>query len=198
MSCYGLAAEFQASRTLGVLGAAKYVVAQRIERMALAGSRETARATALDLISRSPVLEPSHDELDFAAAIETAAQRRGLELDAGESQLAAIVVSRDIGRLETGDKRAIQSFDALLDDLSDLQPLSGRLRCLEQIIVSCLQTVDPDLLARAVCSEPHVDKALSICFRCYSPQPYSATLDADGLSSYITALRTCAPRMLEP
>ncbi len=166
--------------------------------MTLTGSRKTARNAALDLIARSTVLEPTRDELDFAAAIETAAQRRGLELDAGESQLAAIVVHREVGLLETGDKRAIRSFDVLLDEIPDLDPLSGRLRCLEQIIARCLQTVDPDVLARAVCGEPDVDKALSICFRCFSPPPHTAALDADGLNSYITALRTSAPRILEP
>jgi predicted nucleic acid-binding protein len=197
-ACYGLAAELDGSRSLGVLGAAKYVVAGRIERMTLSGDREAARAAALDLIARNLVLEPSRDELDLAASIETSAQRQGLELDSGESQLAAMIVHRGIGLLETGDKRAIKGFEVLLDELSALAPLRGRLRCLEQIVARCLDAVGHDALARAVCSEPEVDKTLSICFRCYSPPPQGTALDHDGLGSYIAALRASAPRVLEP
>jgi predicted nucleic acid-binding protein len=197
-ACYGLAAELEGSRSLGVLGAAKYVVAGRIDRMALSGDRDGARSAALDLIARSSVLEPSRDELDLATAIETAAQRRGLELDAGESQLAAMIVHRGIAVLETGDKRAIKGFEVLLDELSDLGALRGRLRCLEQIVAHCLDAVGSDALARAICGEPHVDKTLSICFRCFSPPPHAAAPDRDGLDSYIAALRASAQRVLEP
>jgi hypothetical protein len=196
-ACYDLAAEFEASRSLGVLGVAKYVVAGRIDRMPLSGDRSVARAAALGLIARSSALEPSRDELDLAAVIETAAQRRGLELDAGESQLAAMIVHRSIPFLETGDKRAIRGFEVLLDELSDLAPLRGRLRCLEQIVARCINGVGPDALARAVCAEPQVDKTLSICFRCFSSPPHAAALDRDGLESYIAALRASAPRALE-
>lgn len=119
-ACYGLAAELDGSRSLGVLGAAKYVIAGRIERMTLSGDRDAARTAALDLIARSLVLEPSRDELELAATIETSAQRQGLELDAGESQLAAMIVHRGIGLLETGDKRAIKGFEVLLDEFSAL------------------------------------------------------------------------------
>jgi hypothetical protein len=197
-ACYGLAAELEASRSLGVLGAAKYVVARRIDRIALSGDRDAARNDALDLIARSSVLEPSREELDLATTIETAAQRRGLGLDAGESQLAAMIVHRGIPVLETGDKRAMQGFEVLLDEVSDLDALCGRLRCLEQIVARCLHAVGSDALARAICGEPHVDKTLSICFRCFSPPPHGAALDRDGLDSYIAALRASAQRVLEP
>jgi hypothetical protein len=193
-ACYGLTTELDASRSLGVLGAAKYVVAGRIERMALCGDRDAARNAALDLIGRSSVLEPSRDELVLATAIETAAQRRGIELDAGESQLAAMIVYRGIAVLETGDKRAIKGFELLLDELSDLDALRGRLRCLEQIVARCLGAVGSDALARAICAEPRVDTTLSICFRCFSSPPHDAVLDRDGLDSYIATLRACSNR----
>lgn len=197
-ACYGLTTELDASRSLGVLGAARYVVAKRIDRMALSGDRDSARSAALELIARSAVLEPTDDELAVATAIETTAQRRGLELDAGESQLAAMIIGRGIAVLETGDKRAIRGFEALLDELSDLDVLRGRLRCVEQIVARCLDTASADALARAICAEPHVDKALSICFHCFSPPPNGAVLDRDGLQSYIAALRKSAQRVLEP
>jgi hypothetical protein len=196
-ACYGLTTELDASRSLGVLGAARYVVAKRIDGLALSGDRDSARRAALDLIARSAVLEPTDDELALATAVETTAQRRGLELDAGESQLAAMIIRRGIAVLETGDKRAIRAFEALLDELSDLDVLRGRLRCVEQIVARCLDTASADALARAICAEPHVDKALSICFRCFSPPPNGAVLDRDGLESYIAALRGNAQRVLE-
>jgi hypothetical protein len=197
-ACYGLTHELENARRLGVLGAAKYVVAGRIKRMPLAGDHNTACASALNMIARSSVLEPSSDELHLAASVETAAQRRGLELDAGESQLAAMVVHRCIPLLETGDKRAIKGFDALLDEIAELAPLRGRLRCLEQIVFRCADRGDPDALARAVCAERRVDKALTICCCCFTPPPHGPALDRAGLHSYITALRAAAPRVLEP
>lgn len=198
VACYGLTVEFQAARSLGVLGAARYVVAGRIDRVALSGDRGAARAAALALIAAGSMLEPSNAELDMAVAIETTAQRRGLELDAGESQLAAMVVHRGIPIFETGDKRAIKGFDVLLDALPHLAPLRGRLRCLEQIVARCVDGHGPNALARAVCAEPDVDKTLSICFRCFSPPPQAAALDPAGLDSYITGLRASASRVLEP
>jgi hypothetical protein len=196
-ACYGLTDELNASRSLGVLGAAKYVVAKRIDRVALSGDGNAARGAALDLIARCSVLEPTADELDLATTIETSAQRRGLELDAGESQLAAMIIRRGIAVLETGDKRAIKAFEALLDELADLEVLRGRLRCVEQIVARCLDATDADALGRAICAEPDVDKALSICFRCFSPPPQQALLDRDGLNSYIELLRENAQRVLE-
>jgi hypothetical protein len=197
-ACYGLTTELDASRSLGVLGAARYVVAKRIDRLALSGDRGSARSAALELIARNTVLEPTDDELALATTIETTAQRRGLELDAGESQLAAMMIRRGIAVLETGDKRAIRGFEALLDELSELAVLRGRLRCVEQIVARCLDNAGAEALARAICAEPHVDKALSICFRCFSPPPHGAVLDRDGLESYIAALRETAQRVLEP
>jgi hypothetical protein len=197
-ACYGLTAELDASRSLGVLGAARYVVAKRIDRVALSGDHDSARSAALELIARNAVLEPTDDELALATAIETTAQRRGLELDVGESQLAAMIIARGIAVLETGDKRAIKGFEALLDEISDLDALRGRLRCVEQIVARCLDGAGADALASAICAEPHVDKALSICFRCFSPPPHGAALDRDGLESYIAALRESAQRVLEP
>jgi hypothetical protein len=197
-SCYGLAKELGEGRLIGVLGAARYVVSGRIAKMTLVRDRTAAREDALKLIDHSAVLEPSPDELRVAVGIETAAQRRGLALDAGESQLAAVVIARSIPVLETGDKRAIRGLEALLDELVELTDLPGRVRCLEQIVLRCASAGDAQALAQAVCSEPHVDKTLSICFRCFSPPPHGTALDPAGLASYIDALRAHAPRVLEP
>ncbi len=101
-----------------------------------------ASASAEQLLSRTVVLEPSDGELELAAAIETAAQTRGLALDAGESQLVAITIQRAIPWIETGDKRAIKSLEVLVDEVDDLTPICGRVRCLEQIVLGCADQVE--------------------------------------------------------
>jgi hypothetical protein len=198
-ACYGLTEQLLGSDLAGVLGAAKYVVAGRISKMELAGDSAAAQDAAAAVIRRSTILEPTDEELSLATEIETVAQRRSLELDAGESQLAAMVIVRSIPFLETGDKRAIRGFEALLPVVAELAALRGRLRCLEQMVQRYADTGhDPDELTRAICSEPDVDKTLSICFRCYSPPPHGTAIDRAALDSYVVALRAAAPNVLTP
>lgn len=196
VACYRLLTEYEAARRLSVLGAARFVVPAHIARHQLAGDRNDARTAALELIGRSIVLEPSETELDFAALIELEAQRLGLELDAGESQLAAMVIRQGIEVLETGDKRAIRSFERLVEDIPELDGLRGKVRCLEQVMVACATASNPDKVGQAVCCEPLVDKALSICFGCFSPSPSAGKLDKDAITSYIESLRAGAPSIL--
>jgi hypothetical protein len=181
----------------GVLGAARFVIRSRIARMSLTGDRELAQRAAADLIARSVVLEPTPEELALAAEVETLAQREGLELDAGESQLATIVAERRLPQLKTGDKRAIRALEQLLDVIPRLSTLMGRVRCLEQLIEDLVERLDPDDVARAICAEPTVDKTLAICARCYTPSPHGPAIDREGLSSYIGQVRAAAPRLLQ-
>jgi predicted nucleic acid-binding protein len=194
---YQLTVEFWPSETIAVLGAARYVVVGRIDRMSLAGDRSTVRRVAIELIDAATELEPTDEELRLATQIETRAQRAGLSLDPGESQLAAIVIGRSISLLETGDKRAIQVLEALLEHLTEVNSLCGRVRSLEQKVLRCADAGDPNALAHSICAEPDVDKALSICCHCYSPATLAGTLDRDALESYIQVLRSAAPRVLE-
>lgn len=182
---------------LGVLGAARFVVTARVRRATDDPDATLARVSLV--LAAATTLEPTNGELGLATAIEAAGQRRGLALDAGESQLVAMVIARGIEILETGDKRAIIALEALLDQIEELEPLCGRIRCLEQIIVRCLANrIAANALAQAICAQAEVDKTLSICFRCYSPPPQGHALDPDALDSYIRALRDQAPRVLEP
>jgi hypothetical protein len=194
---YQLTAEFWPCEAIAVLGAARYVVIGRIDRMKLVGDRRNVRQAATELIDAANELEPSDAELRLATQIETTAQRAGLSLDAGESQLAAIVIGRAIPLLETGDKRAIKALEALLESLPELNSLCGRVRSLEQKVLRCARAGDPKALANAICAEPDVDKTLSICCHCYSPAKLAATLDRDALESYIQVLRAAAPSVLE-
>jgi hypothetical protein len=184
-------------RCIGVLGAARFVLRALILRSHFQKDRHEVQEELDSILAGAEILEPTEDELRFAAEIEVTAQRLALQLDAGESQLCAMTVIRQIPLLETGDKRAIRALDNLFDALSPLAPLRARVRCLEQIVLRIISDAERlREVSNAVCSEPTVDMTLSICFSCTSPTPVSHESAFEGLRSYITALRGAAPRVL--
>jgi hypothetical protein len=132
----------------------------------------------------------------MAADFELAAQRAGLSFDVGESQLCAILICRLTPMLLTGDKRAIQALEELLDSEDRLSSLCGKVRCLEQLVLDVLRAgTNPDTLRGMICAEIDIDKTLTICFSCHSQdgprQDY-----VDGLQSYVADLRQRAIRVL--
>jgi hypothetical protein len=198
-ACYRVAAHFWAlSDHVSVLGAARFVLADAISRGSTVRDKESASAALAELLERASVLEPTDDELTAAAALEQLAQRLGLELDAGESQLAAMVAARPIELLDTGDKRAVRGLEALVERSSICGQLCGRVRCLEQLLLLALigAAEDFDEIGRAVCAEPDVDKTTTICFSCYSGGGADLEAVAAALNSYLGALRRDAPRIL--
>lgn len=196
--CLGLATEFWPRGTsLGVLGAAKYVLAKAVTKPNISGDPEALLRALREFFGRTVTLEPTEVEIAFAADLVLLAQKNGLELDTGEAQLTAITITRAIAFLETGDKRAVLALEAGLDLDPRLAALPGRVRCLEQLVAAAL--VDGEALERVragICAERALDKALSLCFACASNR--ALTLDAalDGLTSYIESLRREAMRIL--
>ena len=187
------------ARHLGALGAARYVVAGRIKRLKLAETRPTIDTELASFLARTEVLEPSHDELTRAAELEREAQQESLPLDVGESQLAAMVVERAIRLMTTGDKRAIASFEQLLDAAPWLVALCGRVRSLEQLVLEIARNDALfGTLAECVCSDPDADMTLRICFSCYGSGHAARDSVEQALVSYIGALRADAPRVLTP
>lgn len=185
--------------SLRVLGAARYVLFDVVAKRPPRKGEEPVRAELDRIFAAGTVLEPTNDELSLAAAIESAAQASALPLDAGESQLCAIVIRRGFDMLETGDKRAIRGFERLVSVLDGLTPITGRLRCLEQIVLHAVAKDEPlTAIAKAVCAEPEADKAFSICFECASGGGADRGSIEHGLRSYIAVLRDAAPRMLCP
>ena len=198
-TAYGLTGAFWPpdADPVGVLGAARFVLRAHITDIVDADSRDGALAAVDAAVDAAVTLEPHEDELRLAAALEAAAQRRGVPFDTGESVLTAIVVSRDVRALETGDKRAIAALEAILDDIDALDAVAGRVRCLEQVVARAVAAaITPDALAQAICARPGVDKTLSICCSCYAPPAHGHRLDHAALTSYIDALRRRAPRVL--
>jgi len=180
-------------RSLGVLGAARFVVGKRVASLA-PGRPEPAAELEL-FLERAIVLEPTDEEVALAADLERQAQELALPLDNGESQLAAIVVTRVIALLTTGDKRAIVSLQALLQHVPWLQPIHRRCRSLEQLLLGALEDEVFAVLTAAVCADRDADKALSMCFSCFGGTATSALVEA-GLTSYIADLRKAAPDVL--
>lgn len=201
-ACYGLLTDLMdaipaASNTIGVLGAARFVVEDAARRLPLKGSLAVIQERLATFFAAVKVIEPSLDEERLAAELEYQAQKELVALDPGESQLCAIVIQRAVPVMLTGDKRAITSLERLLDLDGRLEVLKGRLLCLEQLVARLLHRRREEDLRSAVCAEPAVDKALAICFGCSSATVPSGSC-AEGLSSYIGSLRVSASRVLGP
>jgi hypothetical protein len=199
-ACYGLTAALWPDpgreRQVGVLGAARYVLSRALDRATLSRDKEEVRAELAAFLDAAIALEPTEIEVSLAAEIEAAAQREALFLDTGESQLAAMTIVRAIAALETGDKRAVSALEELLDQVEALTQLAGRVRCLEQLLLTLVSGGDFAVVAEAICREPEVDKAMSICFSCYSGGSTTKELVLAGLESYIADARRNAPRVL--
>jgi hypothetical protein len=198
--CYGIADLFwqrdDGGVMIGVLGAARFVVAAAIQRAQLNGDLQAALSKLDEVLTESVTLEPSAAEIELAALLETFAQRASLELDGGESQLAAMTALRAIEALHTGDKRAIAALERTLDGVEGLATIAGRVRCVEQLVLDIVDSgTNCEDVGAAVCAEPRVDKALTICFGCHSGGANAATVRA-ALASYINDVRRTAPRLL--
>jgi predicted nucleic acid-binding protein len=198
-SCYKVSSllwpDAELADPIGMLGAARFVVSKRIQRMQLNGSREDVLAEFALILGRGQVLEPTQDEAVLAAEIEARASEGGYQLDSGESQLAAIVVLRGLELLQTGDKRGIRALEVILDAVASIIPLTGRVMCLEQLLRHAVERGSIMELRPSVCREQAVDTAVAVCFACHSPDPSTDDVLA-GLSSYIEDLRRHAPRIL--
>jgi hypothetical protein len=199
-ACYGILADILqphngASGAIGALGTARFVVSKKIKKMTLKRDGSLALEELRRFLSRCVELSPTEDEQSLAAEFELAAQQLGVNLDTGESQLCAILIARLIPRLLTGDKRAIAALERLLDGHSALQAIRGRVGCLEQATLNLVARGHLALLRTAICSEPTVDKTLTICFGCNSPEVQPENV-LEGLNSYIKALRADATRVL--
>jgi hypothetical protein len=180
---------------VGVLGAARYVVQDRLSRRSTECS---AIQEFLRFLGENIELEPTPEEQNIASVIESCAQRAGVDLDAGESQLCAVLISREVPLFVTGDKRAICAIDVLLDAYALLAAAAGRVICLEQLICKLLETLQVEAVRKSICNKPNADKALSICFCCKSSADASKDNILAGITSYVEDLRTKAPRVLFP
>ncbi|NMN99279.1 hypothetical protein [Antrihabitans stalactiti] len=202
MSCYRLLSELTAlsdgAYSVGILGAARFVVRQVLARKFGIEDRAAALVEFTTFLADVEELEPTASEIDLATELEELANRQSVGLDLGESQLCAIVITRGFETLITGDKRAIQAAEELKVFCPALESLAGRVVCLEQVIVGISNATGYGTSRSKVCAERAVDTALSICFSCWNPSlPDDATV-ARAFRSYIQNLRNAAPTLLHP
>ena len=200
-SCYSLIGHVKPpSRDLGavgILGAARFVVGNYLERRGRIRDREKARASFDRYLAAVSQLEPAPSELNLASVIEEKALELGLDLDGGESQLCAMAVHRGWPLVLTGDKRAIKAIEVVAEAVDEVSGLRGRVACLEQAIAGITDQIGADAARMAICGEPDVDRAISICFECSRPDSRS-DFKPVGLASYIAHLRAEAPTVLYP
>jgi hypothetical protein len=198
-ACYRLLATLVAMKCgterVGYLAAARFVLSKKIGRATLRGNAVEAQAELLNFLSEHEAIETTAEEQALAAILETAAQSLPVNLDTGESQLLAVLVLRTLPSLLTGDKRAIIAIERLLDATTGLSEAAGKITCLEQLVKLAILGSDPMATRTAICKEPEVDLALSVCFSCFSPD-VTATSILEGIDSYISDLRQKAPRAL--
>lgn len=181
--------------TLATLAASRFILPKRLQKRK--GLRDLGSAQrALESITRKlQFLEPTQEEIAWAAEIELIAQRNGAAFDVGESQLLAILIHRGAQLFITGDKRAIAALASLSTYKPEIQSAAGRIACLEQLMMRLLSVLGGKALQQQICREPNGDRALTNCFSCTSGQTEAAQFVV-GLTSYIVEIRAHAGEML--
>ncbi|HEX8459211.1 MAG TPA: hypothetical protein VF656_18100 [Pyrinomonadaceae bacterium] len=199
-ACYSLLDELlsqtvSSANLLGILGASRFVVVKKIRKRVLRRDKEAVIKSLDAFIQHITIVEPTPDEQRMAADFELAAQRTGVALDIGESQLCAVLICRAVRQLYTGDKRAIESLQKLLEVNTRLLSLSNRVKCLEQLVLQSITEDSVSLFQAAICSEPETDRALTVCFSCTSKNISLEEINY-ALNSYISDLRKSSPQIL--
>lgn len=181
--------------TYGILGTARFVLPKKLRRREL--NDPAAAAEALEhALQVFEVLEPSDREIILAAELEHAATEQDKPVHGGESLLCAMLVSRGLSHVLTGDKTAIAGLARMvLPAQIPLVTLEGRWVCFEQAVLWLCGSLSAAAVREAICAEPHADTALRLCFSCaFAAAPEASWLE--GLRSHIQALRVDAGVLL--
>jgi hypothetical protein len=111
---------------------------------------------------------------------------RVTEIDPGEAILFAIAAAHPDSLLLTGEKKALRALAA--SEVSEIiTKLTGRIRCLEQIVAQLIDAISFEAIRDAVAKERDIDKTMRTVF---SSGTLTAECDArEGLASYIGNLR---------
>ncbi|MEL7686721.1 hypothetical protein AAG592_04370 [Citromicrobium bathyomarinum] len=175
----------------GALGLVHLIAESQLLRMDLA-QPDSAKDELRRLLANLKKLEPEEVEITLAAELTALAQERDLPLDTGEAQLAAILITRGLSLLITGDKRAI----AALGELHPItQEIGSRVACLEQVIEALCSNIGADEARSAICREPGADRTMRLVFSC-GREDWSPENLEEALRSYIGDLRRNAAGLL--
>jgi hypothetical protein len=178
---------------VGVLGSARFVLSPKRLRTAADGQANAHRRLT-EFLDNVHSLEPNPDETALAAELEERAIQAEVQLDAGESQLCAIALTRVAKWLCTGDKRAILALEQLRDLLPKLKELDRKLICLEALINAMNTSYGHGHVRDRVCSCQGTDKTLDICFQCHNAAVDASEVN-EGIRSYLNALVKHAPNL---
>jgi len=179
-----------------VLGTARFVLPKKIRKEKPRRGSNGALADLDWFLAQVATAEPSDDELEIAAQLDKHARMHELALDQGESQLVAMLVTRGLDYLLTGDKRAIRALESLSNSENDTE-LWQKVVCLEQLALWLVARNGTNGVRDAVCKHPNVDKGLEGCFACPTSGPVQEEC-IRGLSSYVEHLKEEAPNCLFP
>lgn len=171
----------------GILGTAKFVLPKILVKRP-PNRVEQARADLALALSELETLEPDEHETALAAELEFEAQQKSQPLHAGECQLIAILATRRLRHMLTGDRNAIAALAAAAPAAVDVAGLARKFICFEQAILYLMNIQGAQRTRDAICAEREVDTAMRICFSCASPE-VAAESWAEGLKSHIEALR---------
>lgn len=199
--CYAIAPQLLSQEHLGcdtiaILGSARFVLTGLLKKERFL-AWEVGEQRLADLLEFSQFIEPSEEEVLFAADLEAAAMATGLQLDTGESLLASVLTTRGLDSFVTGDKRAVEALGCLRDDIAQLEAMDGKVVCLEMIVADLLQKVDPVWLRSSICAQPKVDRSLAICFSC-SSETREVEEVLEGLRSYTSHARKASNGLIAP
>ena len=114
------------------------------------------------------------------------------QIDPGEAVLFAMAVTWDRSITITGDKRALVAISSLSNEIDSIKKLSGRLKCLEQIIAEMMIAGLNQKVQEKVHGKKW-DTALRICF---NSGHNSNTIEC--LKSYYTDINARCHNMLAP
>jgi hypothetical protein len=191
-SAYRLAAELVSTvnvhGTPGALGLAHLIAGRQILRVRGLRDPDGARAALEALLATLEKLEPNEAEILMSAKLAGIAQIQGLPLDSGEAQLAAVVLSRRLPLMLTGDKRAIGALARLLDDEETRSGMVGRLACFEQAVAAICRRIGAEVVRERVCAEPDVDGAMRLACSCDRPDWNPSQLH-EACGSFIGAVK---------
>lgn len=179
----------------GILGTAKYVVSKKLKKRPPLRGLESVLVDFNSALQHLVELEPTHEEVTVAANLEYQAQHLNLELDIGESILCAVLLTRQLNHILTGDKRAIKAVEGLTTAENNSINFESRFICLEHLFIWLVNEHGVHNVRSSVCSEKIVDSALTNCFSCYSPEVPDESC-VEGLKSYIANLQQDAPTVL--
>ncbi|MCI1711396.1 MAG: hypothetical protein LKM39_14505 [Chiayiivirga sp.] len=179
----------------GVLGTARFVLPKALKKRPPV-QLERAIADLAAALQSLDVLEPTRDEALLAAQLEYEALRQAKAMHPGECLLVAILLSRPLKHLLTGDRNAIAALGSMqLPVPLTATKLAGKFVCFEQAIRFLITNMSAVAVRAYICAEPGVDTALRLCFSCSAPEVDQSSW-LEGLESQISHLRAASGTLL--